>query len=144
MRLFATCVLWCVCVLSPAAAQEQILLLASESGTSYRVNVGLNDHTLEMVVDTGATYTFMPEDFLLEVGATRTSIMGAGELPDGTVIQIAGYRIARLQIGSCILMDVVVAATSGNMAAIGLNVLERLSPIQFDYKEHTFAFQCGT
>jgi predicted aspartyl protease len=126
-----------------ASAQETVLMLMIEPNRTYSTNVGLNNFTMDIILDTGATHNFMPEEYLRLVGAEHTGIIGKGELPGGIVVEMPLYRLQSLTIGSCVLRNVMVGGTLAGLSVIGLNVLERIGPVTFDFKNQKLSFMCN-
>lgn len=107
---------------------SRIDLIFDSSGGQAYIPVTVDDQSLELLVDTGATNSAFPPDILAAI-ADKT-LVGEVEVAyaDGRTEQVRRFTVARMIIGTCVLTDVAVVEAPVENPMLGTKTLRRMRP----------------
>ncbi len=133
----------------PTSSQEAVKLHETDlvpitRGSDFygvRVRTGNLDGT--MLINTGSAYSYLPLATLQHLGASETTRNVMWQI-GGTPQPLPVYKVERLQIGDCRIFNAHFVAVPYDAASIGLNTLEQLSMIGFDFSKRKMYFVCPT
>ena len=105
----------------------------------FIINVGEKSNIYKGIVDTGATYSFLPLTIAEELIESGIAEYTSNKYYSGITEQVGQMYIMKVQqvyFGKCILKDVEfgVIKKSSNLIIIGNSMLERFGIISIDYK----------
>lgn len=107
------------------AGQEGEVVLQKNIRGHFLAEGLINDHLVDMIVDTGATFVAVPESLAREIGLEYTGAVSRISTANGEVIG-RDIRIGTLQIGPFLLTDVrgvSIPADIDDGVLLGMNVL---------------------
>lgn len=135
-----------VMILSIAAQGFTASMIPSGLSTYYiSINV-LGGGTEEYLVDTGAGYMTITEKTfirLADAGTVSYHKPLIATLADGTKVRVPVYELDEIEIGGCVVHDVLAAVLPGSTRGLlGMSVLARLAPFSFSTDPPTLSLNC--
>ncbi|MGV6859185.1 MAG: retropepsin-like aspartic protease family protein [bacterium] len=110
--------------------------MTEKASSTFYVAGSLNGYgKIDMLVDTGASFTSISEPILEEM-VSRGEASHTGEikarLANGEICDVSIYRISSLMIGdSCEVRNIEVVSSEGNTNLLGLSALRHAAPFTF-------------
>src|ERR1700687_2348012 len=131
---------------APINPHMVVPLIALSDYLELAINVSVGAGEGSMLIDTGATDSFPPKNFLVkEALADRAVLIGLRpyELANGTIVHAPLYRVKKVQIGDCAVYNVLVGGSTLATGAIGMSLLNKIGPWSFEYGPNPkFHFTC--
>lgn len=121
-------------------ADSKIVQMKNKSTGTFYVDASVDDRSIEMLVDTGSSYTILDQDIIDHMHLKPVKHVSA-VFADGRRQRIAIYNVPVLTIFNCVLHDVQTAGMSDNI--LGITALNKMSPMTLDLKDQSMVFQCG-
>ena len=107
---------------------------------TYYVDVRVDNRVVEMLIDTGSSYTILDQSIIDRMRLKPIKHIGA-VFANGKRQRLAIYRVPVLSVLNCALHDVEAAGMSDNI--LGVTALNKMSPVTIDMKDQSMIFQCG-
>lgn len=120
-------------------ADSKMVQLKTKSTGTFYVDASVDNRSIEMLVDTGSTYTILDQDIIDHMHLKPVKHVNAA-FADGRRQRLAIYKVPALNISNCVLRDVEVAGMSDNM--LGITALIMLSPVTIMLNESSMIFNC--
>lgn len=138
MRAYiATLVVMLAIPTAQAARFDQQIAMRSSQASTFYINASISGvGKVELMVDTGASYTSINEATLATLKKTSNAVYVrdlVGTLADGSKVVVPIYRISSINIGGeCFLRDVEAAVFPGKTRHIlGISTLKKAAPFVF-------------
>ena len=98
------------------------------------IQAQIEERTLPLLVDTGASYTTLSATFVRRLRQKEWIGRSVTKLADGTPIPIELYRIPQINIAGCTARNVIVYVLAAEMSRglLGYDTLKQMWPVRFD------------
>lgn len=120
-------------------ADGRIVHMKKKNMGTYYVDVRVNNQTIEMLVDTGSSYTILDQTIIDSMHLKPIRHVGV-VFANGKRQRLAVYRLPVLKVNSCVLHDIEVAGMTDNI--LGNTALIKMSPILMMLNKSEMVFNC--
>ena len=128
------------------ADAASIRLQPASSGTFYVAGSFSPSINLNLLVDTGSSFTILDPDSLAQLvaaGSTTHKRDIVGTMADGSERNVAVYHIKEMWVGECILQGIEAVSLGPNATPVlGMNALRELGSFSLDFESHQLSVNC--
>lgn len=119
----------------------------ARSGTLYVAGSLSSDHSVDLLLDTGSSYTIITSksfEALRLANAITYQRDIIGVMADGRERKTKVYMIKEMAVGNCRLNNIEAVVLGGqSVGVLGINALKQLSPFSINTNNHQMTAQCA-
>jgi len=109
---------------------------------TYRVNVMVQDVSVDMLLDTGSSYVVVSSSLAKKIDLKPIRRITVA-LADGRRTKTYIYKLPELIVSGCIVRYAEAVVIPGEMSILGVSALRNMTPITLDLDRHTAFFTCN-
>jgi clan AA aspartic protease (TIGR02281 family) len=117
------------------------------NGRAVTLNVSVGQHTVTMMLDTGASTTAITDEFanaLVRDGHARWSGERKYQMADGFVISAPTLVINEVRLGTHVVHNVEASVTNGTLMLLGFSVVDQIGPFMINTRTRELIFEAPT
>jgi|SRR6516162_1017341 clan AA aspartic protease (TIGR02281 family) len=117
------------------------------NGRAVTLNVSVGQHTVTMMLDTGASTTAITDEFanaLVRDGHARWSGERKYQMADGFVISAPALVINEVRLGTHVVHNVEASVTNGTLMLLGFSVVDQIGPFMINTRTRELIFETPT
>jgi clan AA aspartic protease (TIGR02281 family) len=117
------------------------------NGRAVTLNVSVGQHTVTMMLDTGASTTTVTNEFansLVRDGHARWSGERQFKLADGFVISAPMLTINEVRLGAHVVRNVEASVTNDSLMLLGFSVVDQIGPFMINTRKRELIFETPT